>query len=1307
MKLLRTGIVALLAAGGIAGCVKPMEDYCATLKQKSAGPVALRGFGTVSVTSTQYKTPQGEISLAKFTAESPEKAVIVGSKYLADLQNYGAVRLSPFPDVTLEVRHGGVWRLALDGCHVYAAHAPNVEALRGVIAQWGLDRMQPVPEHAYPRFLDNFDNAALAIWWMGTITKTPEQLQWMREIPAIATLHYQMLTMPAYGVSEGSSAKNAVAQLSPMGKPYRTMLWSGDSKNSFFHWMTLPGEHVMRKADGVSGHNTFNAGGYYQQQMASDLVHAFQLTALDAWQRQWNQDPNLISLMEPHGEVTELGGRPNAVPPGSKENFIRFLKEKKGYSLNALSLRWTGKSGSYESWSTTPYPDDAWFYGRRNGEAFDLDAIDWKWRQAELADGEKREFFRIDFNDADWVAAPRSSQRLMPLNHRNPLSLWSRFSIEIPDSFLRGKKEVWLHLMPYTRVQELNIWINGGAVARKLVDKEHWVGNEHSEVEIGKFLKPGRNYFTIHSAGGAFTGRVFLNGAAAEPYPYADRGLNALLMDWNEFRRNEKFRTVEMFARALRSGNPNLPIDVMTPNMWLSDFFDASEKLGLQPRLTGEGAWYRPMHYKGYAQLRNRLGVSEPSGAAATPENMQYKFSMLFQESQDNFNYVFDLVRELFRYPEVRRYWEERKAFLRTFGKTNLPRTDVGLLRDTGQDWRFGPGGSEIWNWDLARGPLPELGFIPVLVDGDDLVKGLADTKVKLLLDCATVVMDSARVAAVKRFVEQGGTFVTQHHTGQHAEFEQSSWPLAKALGLAVEERDPKGMIAFTPDEKLFPSLRGKTISAYGCSIRHDGRTTSGAIAITGPGLKTVASWSDGKAAIAELPLGKGKIVFMGSPFLFEIADITGKFLNTPERQQRLGELLDSLGFPRESFSSNPVVWADRRISKNGLYDVYFSNAAGDRNPKWKLSDQVKTELAFARPSPVRLVEATAEGTPDRPTHWRDGKLELGELEFSPYQVRQFAAVRENVGLESPVHWLLEQERGWYALPPAESPEMKEAHKLVDAFARKMGERGLDVSENWQVEINPKEQDLKWLTTDCSTWRNGNMGSWIVNGWPEAETVRYRKRIALPADWRDGKTRLFLGIASAPVGGVFDTATVYANGREIGKDKGTFMLELPRETMNQPDLELAMEVRCAPVPGKNLGPCGTLFLRAMPTPEMVIDLAGPWEVYKNTLEPSGRELQLPGKGKAVALSRRIAIPADWAGKVIRLSFQGSNINGFYINHDGFIVENNQPIGVRLDRYLRPGEVNTITLSAPPFGLDRKAESNLQFDWIRLEAYTVK
>ncbi len=1323
----------LIAALLFALCVAPLHaDDEATppgatlVRMEQSGPLELRGYGRVSAEGRLWNCTGGKLSLVRFHCQDAASAECLASKYRTDLLAYGAVKAVDTPQglggSALEVRHSGSWLLGVDGSDAVVASAPTWGAPLAAGKSLRADRWLPVKERAYPRYLDNFDNASLSIWWMPT-TKSPEQLEWMRNHPAVANLHEQLLDMtPAPGVYDLSGSAHAITQFHQMGKPYRHMLWTGSGQHAWMNWNLLPGENIELLAKGFTGRRLFEAGGYNGVQVASPAVHAMLLDSMTQMMRRQGTDPDLLAWMEPHGEF-HLSD-PASFPPGYATRFPAYLQYVKNYSLETVSDVYTGDRKAYRSWSMVPYPDTAFFAGRR-GAVIDLDDLPWKWKMGSLEDGDKDGWCKIDADDSSWTTDPRDSMRLLGECGKERVNpLWLRFSHEVPESFLKtaAGKKIYLHLMPYTEHEgrELTVWVNGTELGRKLFNPRDYI-NRHTQLDITTALKSGTNHFAIFSNGGRIAYRVFLSDTEGESFPFSDPRLNRRFLDWRDYVIWEKLQTLETYLRAMRSVDPVRPIKVMTPHLFQADAMLLFERYGAYPHLTGEGpGFYRPMHYKGYSSLRHLPGTSEPGGAHDGAEFAQGMFANIFWESQDCHDYVFDLTRELWSHKESLKWWTENKPLLRTLGKTDLAEPRLGVLRDVRQDQRFG--NHQIWNWDLSRGPLPTLGLTPVLVDGAELERGVAD-RVPVIIDCASIIMEPAMVDAIERYVRQGGIFVAQHHTGQHTTERADSWPLATRFGLRVEPRLvnadnvhkwPVGKIRFTNEQTLFPSLRGKECEGSGVAIDWKNNEHTGAVAIEGggPNTRPVALWQDGKMAVVELSVGKGKLIILGTPFFIRFKDENGRWFNQKELQGLIEEMLASLGVKRQTNAGDERIWFERRESKNGLYDVYFAAANGIRGKEWKTSERLEGELSLSRTATAPAVDATAEGAPDVPTTFANGQLSLGAQTFSPFQMRQFAIVRENVGLTGPLHWLEVQRRFWRALDPVPSSLADTIHADGVKSAAETREEGQDLNGEWKVRYDQSNQtDTTWTSSPPSGegWVDGAMGSWLARGRPETTSAQYRRRVELPASWREGTSRILVGMSGYWQNGIRDTGSLWIDGAlRLEKQKGHFLLDVTKEASDGV-LDVALQVD-----GKGIGsgPVGTFFLRRVPAPTQTIELSGEWTKLESWAKDGGVvSVPLDGKSNVFGIKKIVKIPKEWENRPVRLaitqtaSSRHGIVGGVIINKTGYFrSEQWEPVGSRLDRWLKPGEDNEIILLGA-MHLDQKYNGfPARISSLRLEAY---
>ena len=1239
----------------------------------------LRGFGRIAFSAESRKQGADEVSSAIFRCESPEKAKITGSKYLADLLAYGAVKELPadpaLGGTLLEVRHGGCWLLGLNGNEFRVDHAPTLAALKAMARP----RLEPVPRAAYPAYLDNFDNAGLGIWWMAT-TKSPEQVAWMKQFPAIPNLHDQRLdNTPAVGVYDVSGVENAMSQVRPIGKNYRHMLWTGPGENTWYgSFVTFPGEAIDKGVPGFTGRRYFEAGGYGSSQAASELVNALQIDTLVNTMKKRLEDPRILAWMEPHGEFHLTD--PVAYPPNCRTRFPEFLKNEKKYTLAQLNERYGTKYGDFKE---LPFPDTAYFAGRR-GAYLDLDAVPWRWQGGTLEEGEKAGYARPDFDDSGWFRALRENKHLLSYfdNNTRVSPLWGRGTVEVPAAFLADGKPVWCYIQPYTEHagRPLALWINGEEIGRDAYDRTNYI-NKNTAFEVGKFLKPGANRFVVHSNGGRIAYRMFLSKCPPESYPFKDAKLNALYLDWRDYLIHEKLLTLEQYLKVMRALDPNRPIKVMTPHLFQSEAMDLLADYGGYPQLTGEGGWYRPMHYKGYSRLRGLPGSSEPGGPQTTAPATQMMFAVMFWESQDCHDYVFDLNRELWQHKEALKWWNEHAAFLATLGKVDYVEPKLGLLRDVRQSERYQNGG--IWNWDMSRGPLPALGLTPVLVDGPDLMKGLA-ADCPVLLDCATTVMEPALVEAIREYVKNGGIFIAQHHTGQHGELAPDSWPLAAAFGLKITpkwvtlenyHKWPLETIRFTKEQTLLPSLRGKSIRGSGVSIDYMDNQRTGGVQISGEPARPIAHWEDGSIAVAEVPYGKGKFILLGSPFYLRMQDGNGKWSNEQDRQELVAEMLDSCGVKRETDVSEPTIWFEKRASKNGLYDVYFAGALGVRG-KWDLNQRIKSQLTAQTSGPKAAVETGTDDLPEVPTQFREGTLSFGEQTFSPFQIRQFAVVRDRVGTEGPAHWLAVQERTWRPLKEVDPAVLTRPLELAADFAREQGEEGIDLNSGWELKID-----------DAAEWVPGTMGSWSAIGHNDAERIVYRRTVELPESWRRN-ARVTLGMVGYWTMGMQGDCTLKVNGKVWPvKSRGNFTLDLTEPAAGgKLDLEFTV-VGPKPGPFITRGPAGTLYLRRSPQPRAVIPLDGEFEAFERWATNEFKPAKLPFQGRVVGLRTRVKVPAEHAGRLIRLVIDHEQPDNRHACAAGLLIngveyfrpERYAPIGPRIDRFLHPGQEDTLEI----------------------------
>ncbi len=1301
----RATVLALLLACTLVGfSAEPLlRGYReAPAKELSAGPFEMRGFGLVEAKGGRWASG---VSLVRFTCEDAAKARIVASKYLADLTAYAASRPAADPRISgavLEIADSGLWAVGVKEREVFVLSGPTRDSLTPFVTALNAKSWAGPELGAHPRYLDGFDNLALGMWWMPP-TKSPEVRDFAREHIPVVNVHPHSSGLTASFAPNAydlSTAENIVAGAREIGAPYRFMIWGGVPP----WWGRSVGDladHVETAPEAaLPARDLPSADGYYATQIASDAAKAIELHGLRTVMNHFKDDPNLIGWMEPHGEF--FLSEPRRVPPQAETRFPLYLRTVKNYSLEQAN-RLFGIDA--KSWETFPYPEHAYFFGRR-GEVIDLDARPWRWLPGVNAEaGDQRGFTRPGFDDSTWASDLRTSRRVHNQFRAegDTAPLWFRFNEEVPADFLKGDRTIYLHVQPFTEKEgrPVELWVNGRRAGGSATNNPRHHLNKHTQFDVTGLLRPGANHFALYSHGGRIIYRTFLSKEHGEEFPFASRELNQFWVDWNDYLIWEKLEMLRIYLQFMREIDPVRPIKVMTPHMFQAAAMDLFEQYGAYPQLTGQGAFFRPMHYKGYSRLRGIPGSSEGGQPSANANRIQHKFATLFWEGQDAHDYVFDVERDFWSRKDVVQWWKDNASLLKTFGKVDFVAPSVGVLRDVEQGERFM--NHDIWRWDPSRGPLPRAGLSPVLVDGPDMDKGLADA-VPVIIDCSTSVVSEERVAAIKRYVRGGGVFVAQFNTGRHSPVEQNSWPLAEAFGLRIEDyridgsdfsRSPTAKMTFAQEQTLLPSLRGRTVEGSGVAIDFQGQASSGAIRIEGAPaqLNSIAKWTDGGTAIAEIAYGKGRLIWLGSPLHLRVKDEGGSFVNEEGRQALFEEMLVSLGVSLEARSDNPQIWVDKRESKNGLYDVFLASAFGvDRN--LDLETRFTANLTLRGTTGTAVADFAGGFDQTVPAErGAEGEFILRDQSFGPFQIRQFAVMRKDAGLRAPFVWLERQSKTWRALR-LEPSGLGDTYPLMRQEAQALGQDGRDLSDGWLVRrsTNPRPIADGWEKPGFTAtgWEKARLGTWLARGWTDTRSAQYLRRVEVPAEWLQSNKRVLLGFKAGfhQMGVRGGSGKVWINGRLADVPLANPMIVDVSEAAAQGPLDLALEVTGEPREG---GPGGLLYLWAVPRPVEVLDLAGSWTNALSWHEQKGRS-ELPGQVKGMfGLRRTFELPKHWEGRTVRIVVEqderSPQVGAVMLNQTGYFREARDQLagyGVRVDHWLKTG-VNEIDLYHPRHG----------------------
>ncbi len=1323
--------------GGLDALGKPVDEVVTESYD-------MRGFGEVEATGRAWQIDGSKVSLVSFKAEDAEKAAIVASKFIADLQGYSvgkpvkSSRKHPWQGWTYSFTDAGIWVVGIEGDAVHALSGPSAAALAPAAEALGAETWSVPEQGVHPAYLDNFDLKSVSIWWKSK-TKPQEILDWAVDREAIINAHVgdSISNQPVPNATGLAGWENTWAMGDMIDRENRAMLYAMRGPQWWYRSVDMR-DHFESAVEGVQqGYNIFRSDLYQASQSTSPEANAVMGAVLYDIMDAADHD-DIMAWKVPPGEWSVKDPAWN--PPNARERYARYLQDEKGYTLKEANA---AHGVQATSWEEFPYPETATFFGRR-GEFIDLDG-DWRWRARIGRDeGLRKGAQKPNFDDSEWLAAPHYSRRLaaiyrfLPGEERDTAPLWGRTAIDVPADFLQAGERTYLYAMPYTdrTGKAFYAWVNGREIEGQGLMESH--ENRCTVFDVTDVIKPGDNAIAIYSHGGRIKGRVWLGHTPPDRYPFAEQTLSQQLLDWTNFLYDAKLETVEFWLNAIRSEETDRPIKIMTGKAFLSDGQDLYVRYGAYVQLTGEGAYYQPMHYKGYGHLRGLPASSEGGNPGNTMEKMQRKFSWILWQGQDAHDYVFDIEQNVYSHQGRREWWEANEPMISTVGRTDFPHNDkIGLLRDTDQTFYYMNNG--IWNWDLSRGALPGLGITPVLVGGRDIDKGYA-SEIPVLIDTSTRVMSDKRVESILEYVEEGGTFVAGFDTGRDSEFEKEAWPLAKKLGLKITDKSlkpddfrdsPVLPLIFLKNQDLMPSLRGKTIEGMGVSInREDDKRVAEAVSISAPDadeVKPIAVWKDdGSIAVCEIPYGEGRIIWVGSPFYFRSKDVVGgNWINNSDRQELLEEFMAGLGIERKTSSEHEQMWISRRESKNGLYDVYFAAPMWNLPEDWEIDDKIVANFTIHDAPAGRDVafEMTKRGRPKIRGKRIGSDLVSRDLTFRPHLVRQFAMVRDNVGLDGPLHWLRVQSRAWRALDLPDDIAGMRGELVAQAaeVAERLGQDGMPLTEDWKVrKISEREKvpadNWEAPAFDDASWENGRLGTWIGNGWNGLKAAQYRRTVDIPQDWLGNDRRVMFGFSDAvPLymrTGVRDQAKLWINGRllENGLSGSKPMIIDVTEKASAGKLDLAMEVQGDALNG---GAGGTFYLWSLPKPKATLSLDGKWRIATDWDRENGA-VTLPGSvdtgDGALGIRRQFELPAGWEGKTIRLVIdqdEEGNASGVILNDTGYfrdLPSTLYPYGVRVDHWLKPGSNEIDIYNDKHSDRDDHGKLAAAISDIRLEMY---
>jgi hypothetical protein len=1224
----------------------------------------LRGFGSVSGSQTDSTIDGQEGSVLTIICESEDKAKLVLAKFLSDEQTLpgvtkqtiqvgqwgvSALRFGGTPVTAWQVEDQGSVSAIRVGAKVYIAAAPAPDALVKQIdaALKGVaDKPVSEAEVQVPMWLDRWDQHGFRFYYSpwATPQNVDKDVYDFRGDSTFAKEHNVGMVFwdnlshvfgadgqtdrTFWGWDEQWAAQdNVPSAINLSALNYDIPVWVA---NRYRDWMMQPmpdylGDSMMpagfRGTAGKTGELAFG------DTPALDAM----LRALQADVRYFNTHPNVVSWLEPHGELAQGGDDLMGYGPACDRTFREYLK-KHYASPDDVSKAWTVQPGAFASWDAITVPEVADFCGW-GADALDLAGT---WRINPFTGDASPDWFTPTFNDSAWLSmtAPGDDRAFslpkQPAVYRRTFDLPADRTTKHPKSWVY----LWDINMQHTQ-PAVAIYMNGQKAGESPVQQPtmHWM-----TAEVTSLLHPGSNQISLQLPDGFIGYRVYLSGTEPKQYPGLGAGLNQKWVDLVGWRQWARVESVRRGMEMIREVDPNRGITLMAPGYAADGVKTLAQEYGGEFHDTGfmAGVWadLLPCLMRG-SDLPFSL---EPGGPAQEAAGFKRMMGLYQSEGIQEVSY-FIHIGDVMWHPDIRAEFEKQLPLIHMIGKYHVAPPDVAFLWSTedgaltGFPWSNDrnsnlPSG---WSW---RGPFE--GMLNYCqrdaISESDFEHGYA-SKYKVIIDTNTSIMDQTMLDQIEKYVRDGGTFITMIHTGRHSPTQFDSWPIEKLTGyhvLTIEKYNATGgSVHF--DDMNAPEAGSNTqlvFPAPGQPIYKQQDDWMKTPWITGLRMKKVADdaqdllvWKDGTVAVGMRKLGKGAIIEFGAK-----SDSGGG--TAPNWYRPIFDYLHvkmnsvSVEMPGKPDAHNLGDYFLREYdSNNGLYHVTTVWNPTNAPLKLTLTFKDKPGSAFDVAKQAKVAV-------------NDGRL---DVTLDPLENTMFLTPRHEL-TQAAANWFDLQRKWWRASKPITKPFPAPNDKFVRPL-----------NDAWAFNPMAEKQEPDTLANfDDSKWPRVELGAW--NTHPSRKDVHHaelRRAFTVPADWSNGTVRLWIATAGYP--SFSDEGRVFMDGKALngwGAESGVSGSDVGGALTPGSSHTLTVEARGK---GQLNGLVGDAWIIYVPKPVATVDLGGAWTTCSGDLFHDTGTVNLPGPYEARSLWRTIHVPQEDAGKTVMLVQDADRPFNAYVN----------------------------------------------------------
>jgi hypothetical protein len=1270
-------------------------------------PVPMRGYGTLSGSLTN-STINGEADSAlSISCDDEDKAKLVLTKYLSDLQllpgvekveiksqqwGVGWVRFGGTPVSAYVVKDQGFVSALRLGAKVMILAAPSRgglialadQSLKGITGH-----VVSEPEAQVPMWLDRFDKYGFRFYYStGMLPAKVKREDYdfrgdftFAKNHGVGMVFWDELStiMGADGQTSDShwDWAEGLARLNNLS----TAINLSASNFSIPTWVAnrYREDGLMQPMPGYLGDSMSVANWRGNESRAGELAWGVtpardaMLRALQTSVRHFNDHPNVTSWMEPLCELSQGGDDFMGYGPGADTTYREYLRGKYG-SVDKVSQAWFGKPDALKSWDDVHAPELASFLGW-GPDALDLGG---SWRVANTDAAPPPEWTGAVFDDSTWlsVTAPGDDRNFfLP---KKPAVY--RRTFDLPADWPSKHAKTWIYLWDLNRTYNkeappVAIYLNGQKVAEERCQEPitHWM-----VAEATSFLKPGANQLSLILPSGYLGYRIYLSPTEPKQYPNLGEGANAQWVDLVGWRQKARVDSVGRGMQMIREVDPNRYITLASPNYALDGVKGLAQDYGGEFHNTGymSGVWSDnlPSLMRG-ASLPFSL---EPGNGAHDLTEFKTTLGLWSTEGVEQIDY-FQHIGEIMWFPDLTKFFDDQQPLFHLFGKYHVPKADLGFLFCTETEALTGYPWLNDVNANLASGWVCEgvakgmLDYCPRdYLTESDFDRGNA-AGYKVIIDTNTSIMDEKLLGQIEKYVRDGGTFVTFVQTGRHTPTKPDSWPISKLTGydvLTIENFDAEGhALRFNKDPHPTGSDQQPLMPAPGQQIYTEQAPWMNTPYVTGLRMKKAAAdvqdlvlWKDGTVAIGMRKLGKGTIIEFGAKSngshwlgvdihaFIPLLQWAGVKPNTVEA---------ALDNPKAQ--NSPQYYFREFVSNNGLYNI---------STLWNPSrtDSIKATLTFKKNNPATARDVTT----GQDIALQNGKL--ADLTLEPLQTRSFLTPRHQI-TDAPADWFDLQRHWWKASLPVTKPFPKPDERFVQDFA-----------ENWSWHpMGDKDDPQPWAIPgfDASAWIKLRLGAW--NTVPEREAIKHgflRRSFTVAKEWTNGRVELWIQTAG---NSFFDKGRVWLDGKPLSswfQESGISGLDLTSTLTPGTAHTLSAEVMST---GQLTGVGANIWIKYIPKPQATIDLAGPWTTCNADLFHDTGTVSLPGDYAANSIWRTINVPKEDEGKTVMLTTESGRpfhtfINGAMVRYSSANIPcTNAHTEINITPWIHFGQDNRIHL----------------------------